>query len=45
MKKIILIFSIIVVAVGLYDYNQNNNPFPQFTDEQIQFICVEEDLN
>ena len=42
MKKIILIFSLIVIAVGLY--NHNNNPFPQFTDEQIEFICVEEGL-
>ena len=42
MKKIVLIFSLIVVAVGLY--NHNNNPLPQFNDEQIQFICVEEGL-
>lgn len=42
MKKIILIFSLIVIAVGLYNYN--NNPLPQFTDEQMQFICVEEGL-
>ena len=42
MKKIILIFSLIVVAIGLY--NHNNNPLPQFTDEQIQVICVEEGL-
>ena len=42
MKKIILIFSLIVVAIGLY--NHNSNPFPQFTDEQIQFICNEEGL-
>ena len=44
MKKIILIFSLIVIAVGLYNHNQNNNPFPQFTDKHIEFICVEEDL-
>ena len=44
MKKIILIFSLIVVAVGLYNNNQNNNPLPQFTDKQIQVICVEEGL-
>lgn len=42
MKKIVLIFSLIVIAVGLY--NHNNNPFPQFTNEQIEFICVEEGL-
>ena len=42
MKKMVLIFSLIVVAVGLY--NHNNNPLPQFTDEQMQFICVEESL-
>ena len=33
MKKIVLIFSLIIIAVGLY--NNNNSPFPQFTDEQI----------
>ena len=44
MKKIVLIFSLIVIAVDLYNHNQNNNPFPQFTDEQIQFICAEEGL-
>ena len=38
MKKIILIFSLIVVAVGLY------NPFPQFTQEQMQQICIEEGI-
>ena len=43
MKKIVLIFSLIVITVGLY--NHNNNPFPQFTDEQIEFICNEEGLN
>ena len=42
MKKMVLIFSLIVIAVGLYNYN--NNPLPQFTDEQIQVICVEENL-
>ena len=42
MKKIILIFSLIVIAVGLY--NHNSNPFPQFSDEQIELICVEESL-
>ena len=42
MKKIVLIFSLIVIAIGLY--NHNNNPFPQFTDEQIQVICSEEGL-
>ena len=42
MKKMVLIFSLIVVAIGLY--NHNSNTLPQFTDEQIQFICVEEGL-
>ena len=42
MKKIVLIFSLIVIAVGLY--NHNNNTFPQFSDEQTEFICVEESL-
>ena len=42
MKKIILIFSLIVIAIGLY--NNNNNPFPQFSDSQLQFICIEEGL-
>ena len=43
MKKIVLIFSLIVIAVGLY--NNNSNPFSQFTDEQLEFICNEEGLN
>ena len=42
MKKVVLIFSLIVIAIGLY--NHNSNTLPQFTDEQIQVICVEEDL-
>lgn len=42
MKKIILIFSLIVVAIGLY--NHNNNPFPQFTEAELEFICNEEGL-
>ena len=42
MKKIVLIFSLIVIAVCLY--NHNSNPFPQFTDEQLEFICNEEEL-
>lgn len=42
MKKIVLIFSLIIIAVGLY--NNNNNSLPQFTDKQIQFICSEECL-
>ena len=37
-----LIFSLIIIAVGLY--NHNNNPLPQFTDKHIEFICVEEGL-
>ena len=44
MKKIVLMFSVRVIAVGLYDHKQNNDAFPQFTDEQIEFICVEEGL-
>lgn len=42
MKKIILIFSLIVIAVGLY--NHNNNSLQQFTDEQMMMICIEEGL-
>lgn len=44
MKKKVLIFSLIVIAVGLYNHNQNKNIIPEFTDEQIQFICAEEGL-
>ena len=39
MKKIVLIFSLIVLLMSIF-----NNPFPQFTDEHIQFICIEEGL-
>ena len=46
MKKIILIFSLIVIAVVLYNHNQNKNMniIPEFTDEQLEFICNEEGL-
>lgn len=44
MKKIILIFSLIVIAIGLYNHNQNKNIIPEFTDEQIKIICIEEGL-
>ena len=40
MKKIVLIFSLIALFIGIY--NQNYNPFPQFTDEENEFICREE---
>ena len=42
MKKVVLIFSLIVVAVGFYNHNQNI--IPEFTDEQLEFICNEEGL-
>lgn len=42
MKKVVLILSLIVIAFGLY--NHNNNLFPAFTDEEMQFICNEEIL-
>ena len=42
MKKIVLIFSLIVIAVCLYNYN--NNTLPQFSDEQMMMICIEEGL-
>ena len=46
MKKIILIFSLIIIAVNLYNHNQNKNMniIPEFTDEQLEFICNEEGL-
>ena len=42
MKKIVLIFSLIIIAVSLY--NHNNNPIPQFIEEQMQIICVQEEI-
>lgn len=46
MKKVILIFSLIVIVVGLYNHNQNKNMniIPKFTDEQLEFIYDEEGL-
>ena len=46
MKKIILIFSLIVIAVSSYNHNQNKNMniIPEFTDEQLELICNEEGL-
>ena len=42
MKKIILIFSLIIIAVGLY--SNNRNTLPQFTESELYFICMEEGL-
>ena len=42
MKKIVLIFSLIALFIGIY--NQNCNPFPQFTEAELEFICNEEGL-
>ena len=37
--RFILVISLIILLMSIF-----NNPLPQFTDEQIQFICIEEDL-
>ena len=37
--RFILVISLILLLISMF-----NNPLPQFTDEQIQFICVEEGL-
>lgn len=47
MNKILFLLSILFVLVMMFvDYKQgfNCSPFPQFTDEQMQAICIEEGI-
>lgn len=47
MNKILFLLSILFVLVMMFvDYKQGFNccPIPQFTDEQMQAICIEEGI-
>lgn len=47
MTKILVVLSILFVGFTMFmEYQQNKKPtvIPEFTDEQIQFICNEEGL-
>ena len=47
MAKFLVIMSILFLGFMMFvDYQQNKKPavIPEFTDEQIQFICNEEGL-
>ena len=37
--RFILVISLIVLLMSIF-----NNPFPQFSESQLQFICVEEGI-
>ena len=37
--RFILVISLILLLLNVF-----NNPFPQFSDGQLQFICVEEGI-
>lgn len=41
--RFILIVSLLAMLIGGI-YNANKNPFPQFSDSQLQFICIEEGI-
>lgn len=48
MNKILFLLSILFVLVMMFmDYKQgiNYSPIPQFTEQELQFICNEEGLN
>lgn len=48
MKKILVVLSLLFLGFMMFmEYQQNKKPaiIPEFTDEQIQFICNEEELN
>ena len=41
--RFILIISLLVILIyGIY--NTNKNPFPQFTESELYFICIEEGI-
>lgn len=47
MNKILFLLSILFLVVMMFvDYKQgiNYSPIPQFTDEQMQAICIEEGI-
>ena len=47
MKKILVVLSLLFLGFMMFmEYQQNKKPaiIPEFTDEQIQFICNEEGL-
>ena len=35
--RFILVISLILLLISMF-----NNPFPQFSDKELQFICIEE---
>lgn len=47
MNKILFLLSILfVLAMMFVDYKQgfNCSPFPQFTEQELEFICIEEGI-
>lgn len=42
MKKVLIVLGLILL--GLMLFQRNSSTFPQFSDSQLQFICIEEGL-
>jgi len=42
MKKVLIILGLILLGSMLFQ--KNSSPIPQFTEEQMQIICVQEEI-
>lgn len=42
MKKVLIVLSLILLGSMLFQ--KNSSPIPQFTEEQMRMICIEEGI-
>lgn len=42
MKKVLIVLSLILLGSMLFQ--KNSSPIPQFTDEQMKIICIQEEI-
>lgn len=42
MKKVLIVLSLILLGSMLFQ--KNSNQIPQFTDEQMKIICIQEEI-
>lgn len=42
MKKVLIVLGLILLGSMLFQ--KNSNPIPQFTEEQMRIICVQEEI-
>lgn len=42
MKKVLIVLGLILL--GLMLFQKNSSPIPQFTEEQMMMICINEDI-